>query len=153
MAYREDTGSLARAKRLDNGRLIVDATFTRSGVFKYYNADGSERLEYRPPSEVFSRKSMDSLALVPFTDLHPPVMVTAANSGQYTKGQVGEVIRRDGSHLAGKIAVNDAATIVKMDDGEAELSAGYECDLVTGSGITPEGERYDATQTNIVYNH
>jgi hypothetical protein len=125
MAYREDVGTLAKAKRLDNGRLIVDATFTRSGVFVYQNPDGSERLEYRPENEVFAKRSMDSLAMVPFTDLHPPTMVTAANSKLFAVGQVGELIRRDGQHLAGKIAVNDATTIAKMDDGEAELSCGY----------------------------
>lgn len=153
MAYREDIGTLARAKRLDNGRLIVDATFTRSGVFDYLNPDGTIRSEYRPESEVFAQKSMDSLALVPFTDLHPPVMVTASNAGEYTKGQVGEVIRRDGRHLVGKIAINDAATIAKMDGGEAELSCGYECVLVMGAGVSPDGVPYHATQTLIEYNH
>jgi hypothetical protein len=80
-------------------------------------------------------------------------MVTAANSKLFAVGQVGELIRRDGQHLAGKIAVNDATTIAKMDDGEAELSCGYECDLVMGAGVSPQGETYHATQTNILYNH
>jgi hypothetical protein len=153
LVYREDVGSLGRAVRLDNGRRIVDAYFTRSGVFEYLNPDGSIRREYRPPQEVFSKKSMDSLAMVPFTDLHPPVMVDARNAGHYTVGQVGENIRRDGDKLAGKIAINDGDTLAKMDAGECELSCGYDCDLIMGAGVTPEGEHFDATQTGIIYNH
>lgn len=153
MAYREDYGTLARAQRRDNGSLIVDATFTRSGVFLYYNADGSERWEYRPEEEVFKPESVRSLAMVPFTDLHPPTMVTASNAKQYAVGQVGENIRRDGTHLAGRIAVNVADVIAKMDAGENELSCGYECDLEMKPGITPDGKRYDAIQRNIMYNH
>lgn len=153
MAYREDIGTLAPARRLDDGRLIVDATFTRCGVFSYQNLDGSERLEYRPESEVFAPESVGSLALVPATDDHPPVMITAINAKQYAIGQVGENVRRDGRHLAGRLVVNDSAAVSKMDRGKRELSCGYDCDLEIAPGISPEGERYDAIQRNIVYNH
>lgn len=153
MAYREDIGTLQPAKRTDDGRLIVDALFGRTGVQTYYNADGSPRVEYRPPSEVFKPASMSSLAFVPVTDDHPPVMVSSSNSAEYTIGQVGENIRREGIHLAGRMTVNDATVVRKMDAGKREVSCGYDCDLVMQPGVTPEGERYDAMQTNIVYNH
>jgi hypothetical protein len=34
-----------------------------------------------------------------------------------------------------------------------ECSCGYDTDVVFEAGTTPEGEHYDAKQTNIVYNH
>lgn len=151
--YREDTGTLAPARRLDDGRVILDATMTRSGVFEYCNPDGTIRREYRPPAAVFEQSSMASLALVPVTDDHPPVMVTAANADEYTVGQVTEAIRRDGNHLAGRIVVNSASTIARMDAGKREISCGYHCDLDMVPGVSPEGEHFDTSQSNIRYNH
>lgn len=154
MAYREDIGSLAPARRLDDGRLIVDATLTRSGVFVYFDvATGGERREYRPPAEVQSKKSMDSLKMVPVTDDHPPTMINAENADKYAAGQVGENVRVDGIHLLAPLAINRAVLVKKMDRGKREVSCGYDCDLEMTAGVSPEGERYDAIQTNIVYNH
>lgn len=154
MAYREDTGTLAPARRLDDGRLIVEATLTRSGVFVYHDlATGAERREYRPPAEVTSKKSMDSLKMVPVTDDHPPTMINAENADRYAAGQVGENVRIDGIHLVAPLAINRAVLVKKMDRGKREVSCGYDCDLEMTAGISPDGEKYDAVQTNIMYNH
>lgn len=153
MAFRIDIGELSPPKRLDDGRLIVDARLTRTGVFVYRNLDGTERREYRPAQNVFDRASQDSFALVPVTNDHPPVMINADNARQYTVGQVSEGIRRDGNHLSARIVINDAATIRQMEAGKRDVSCGYACDLDETPGVSPEGERYDAVQTNIRGNH
>lgn len=153
MAFRYDTVKLGPPRRLDDGRLIVDATLTRTGVFVYRNPDGSERREYRAPDVVFKKDSLESLKLAPVTNGHPPVMVNAENAKTYTIGQVGESVRRDGNHVVATIVVNDAATIAEMERGKQETSCGYGCDLDETPGVSPDGERYDARQMNVTYNH
>src|SRR5882672_209067 len=111
MAYREDIGTLRPSRKLSDGRLIADGHLTRSGVFVYLEAGGKQRREYRPPDEVFHNDSLQSFALAPVTDDHPPVMLTADNAKQYAIGMVGESVRKDGDHVAATIVVFDASTI------------------------------------------
>lgn len=153
MVFRYDTVKLGPPRRLDDGRLILDATLTRTGIFVYRNPDGSLRKEYRGDAVVFAKDSLETLKLAPVTNGHPSVMVTAANAKQYVVGQVGESVRRDGDHVVATIVVNDAATISEMERGKQETSCGYACDLDETPGVTPDGERYDARQTNVIYNH
>ena len=51
------------------------------------------------------------------------------------------------------MVVMDAASIQNWKDGKRELSCGYESQIVFDAGTTPEGEAYDAIQTNIRGNH
>lgn len=151
MAFRRDTGTLAAPTRLPDGRLVVEATLTKPGVFPYRNADGSTRYEYRSPEEM--ARSRQSFALVPVTDDHPPVMLNATNAKHYTVGQVVEVRDGDDEHMVGKLVINDATTIAKMDNGKREVSNGYACELDETPGVSPEGVRYDVRQFNIRGNH
>ncbi len=154
MALRFDIGTLRPPKRMKNGMLRADGLLTRTGVFEYLNSDGSLRREYRPPEEVFHQDSMESFALAPFTDGHPPEVVTAENARKYAVGSIGELVRRDGrDHLAASVVVFDSQTIAKMEAGQVQLSCGYEVDLDETPGVTPEGERFDAIQRNIRGNH
>ena len=150
---RYDLGTLSASRTLPGGRLVVDAHLTRSGVFTYRNPDGSQRLEYRPPAEVFKADSLDSFAFAPVTNDHPPEMVDAKNAAKFSVGSVGETIRQDGDHVAAKLVINDATMIAAMRAGKRDVSCGYECDLVETPGVTPDGIRYDAIQTNIIGNH
>jgi hypothetical protein len=59
----------------------------------------------------------------------------------------------DGDHVAGRMVVHDEPTIAAMKAGKRQVSCGYECDLVEEPGVAPDGQRFDAYQTNIVYNH
>lgn len=152
-ALRIDVGTLAAPKQLPDGRMRADAHLTRAGVFEYRNPDGSIRRELRDPKQVFDAASLESLEAVPVTDNHPPAMVTAENAATYTRGQVGDTVRRDGDHIAAKITINDKALIDKMKAGVREVSCGYTCDIDNTPGIHPDYGRYDAVQTNIVYNH
>lgn len=131
----------------------VDAFLTRTGVFVYRNADGTERREYRPPEEVFHADALDSFAMVPVTDDHPSEMVTAANARTYAVGWTGETVRQDGNHVAASMVLFDGTTVSKADAGKREVSCGYTCELEETPGVTPDGEHYDAIQREIRGNH
>lgn len=151
--HRVDRGVLKKPEKLANGWLRADAHLTRTGVFIYRDASGKERREYRPPSEVFKADALKSFRHVPLTDEHPPGYLHAKNTRQYSRGAVGEV-REDGKFVAGELLVTDADLVTKLESGEArQVSCGYRCDLELTSGVSPEGERFDAIQRDIVGNH
>ena len=152
MAQRYDIGELKRPTRQPNGWLRVDGLLTRSGVFPYRNHDGSTRLEYRPADEVFKADSLESFALVPFTNDHPPVPLDATNTKAFAVGSIGENVRREGDHVRASILVTDEATASQMESGKVALSCGYSCDLDETPGEI-NGVRYDAVQRNIRGNH
>ena len=64
---------------------------------------------------------------------------------------------RDGDKTAGDIIVRKQSTIDKINadgpDALREISCGYDCELEMKPGTSPEGEKYDAIQRNIVINH
>ncbi len=149
-----DVGTLASPTKMANGWMRVDAFLTRSGVFTYRNPDGSTRREYRPDSEVFKTDSMDSLRSLPVTDNHPPALLDSSNTSEHMKGALESSIRKDGDKLSAGMLVTDGELVGKLERGDArEVSCGYVCDLEWAGGTSPNGERYDAVQRNIVYNH
>lgn len=152
---RIDLAELRPAMQMENGYLRCDGAFTRTGVFRYTNPDGTERREYRPPEEVFAPESLKSFGMVPVTDEHPPVFLNSTNTSRYQKGHTGENVRRsdDGDFMVGPIVVTDADLVKKIKDGKRELSNGYTVDLEWTPGVSPDGERYDAVQRNIRGNH
>lgn len=150
---RIDLGTLASPTRRADGTMVAQARITRTGVFTYRNADGSEHREYRPDSSVHDAKSLASFQLVPLTDDHPPMMLNASNARQYAVGAVGQDVRKDGDHVVATIVVHDKNTIAKMDAGKVFVSCGYDCELDETAGIAPNGEHYDAIQTHIAGNH
>lgn len=149
---RTDKSSNLKVTRLPGGRLVVDATLSRSGVFEYRDSAGNVRREYRAPEEVFSADSIASFELAPLTNDHPVEGVTEGNAKAVTVGAVGSVARQD-VNLVGRVAIFDEATLAAIEAGKHELSCGYLCDVLDEPGTTPEGERYDAVQRNIVGNH
>jgi hypothetical protein len=147
--FRLDVG---KAEKTSTGGLRVPAYVTRAGVFLYRNSDGTERREYRPPSEVFHTDSLKSIEDVPVTDLHQG-MVKAENYQSLAKGHLRDA-RRDGDFVAMTALLQDASLVGAVERGDRrEFSMGYECDLDCTPGTTPEGEHYDAIQENIRYNH
>ena len=153
MAVRYDTGTYSSSKTLTNGFLRADAYLTRPGVFEYRCGDGSIRRELRLPEEVFREDSIATLAMVPLTLEHSGGLLTAGNAREHTVGHVGDQIERADSLLRGRIMITDEAAVRAVESGEKrELSCGYECDLEETPG-TWEGQRYDAVQRRIRYNH
>jgi hypothetical protein len=150
---RSDFGALEKPQRTAAGFLRADGYFTRAGIFRYMNPDGTVRRELRHPREVFDAESVKSFALAPVTDDHPPTNITADNAREYTRGSVSENLKQDGNLMRGSMLVTDAALIAKMERGDSgEVSCGYTCDVELEAGVW-NGERYDAVQKNIRGNH
>lgn len=146
-------GRAGRVRRTQVGGVRVDARLTRIGVLPYTLADGSVRRELRHPDEVFNADSLATLQSAPVTDLaHHRALIGPHNWREAALGHA-ENIRSDSRYVEGELVINDAATAADVENGKlADISCGYECKL----DFTPgefEGERYDAIQRDIRYNH
>lgn len=153
MEFRIDAlGRVSNVKRTPQGGLEIPANLTRTGVFVYRQPDGSIRREYRPEDEVFNADSLSSLRGAPLTVGHPGI-VRAENWQQVSVGHVGDDVRKDSRFVAATTRVQSAPVVSQVERKELiELSCGYTCDLDHTSGEV-DGERYDAIQRNIRYNH
>jgi hypothetical protein len=150
---RFDFVPLGKATRDSRGYLKFDANLTRVGVLKYRNADGSIRRELRHPDEVFKSDSLATLGGATVTDLHPSEMLSPHNYKQYTVGDVSERIKNDGRFVTGTVTIKEDSMIQAIGKGDRrELSPGYRCTLDNTPGEY-NGEKYDAIQRNIIYNH
>jgi hypothetical protein len=173
LAYRADAGDVVSAdsaspdlvsriatcrldgafQRTPQGGLRASANLTRTGVLVYRNPDGTTRREYRPADEVFKADSLRTLEDAPVTDLHPSVMVDASNHGTLSRGHARDA-RQDGKFVAAGVIVQDASLVALVEKGDRkEISCGYRCRVDMTPGISPEGEKYDAVQRDITYNH
>jgi hypothetical protein len=153
MAIRFDRGELQKPLKMANGWLRLDGYLTRTGIFEYLKPDGSKRLEFRPPDEVFKADSLATFSMVPVTDDHPPVMLDASNTTEWARGAVSESVRQDGDKLRAALLITDASLVEKMERKDAcEVSCGYHCDMDETPG-EHQGQRYDAVQRNIRGNH
>lgn len=148
----------APRRTAEHGYLAATAVVARTGIQVYRGHEvGRPDLErvrvWRPEAEVFHEDAMRSFAHRPVTNDHPPVPVTSENWRKYAVGQVGDEVVRDGQHVKVPILLMDAGVIRDYEAGKRAISQGYSCELRWGSGTTPEGELYDATQTQIRANH
>jgi hypothetical protein len=142
------------ATTTEEGFLRVEGGVARTGVQAYTDKDGNTWREYRPADEVFSPESMDSFRLVILTEGHPTEMVTIDNVKDVYVGHGGEPRRTDDDIMATGFLITDADAIKSAKDGSAvELSAGYKADVLLEGGVSPDGEEFDAIQTNIRGNH
>lgn len=149
---RIDVGALDRFERTPSGGLRIPAFLTRVGVLTYRTPDGETMRELRPREEVLDAASIATLEDAPVTDLHPPGLVKPETWKEYAVGSV-RAARADGDRVAGDLLVLDADEIRRVEAGErVEVSCGYTCDLDRTPGMF-EGERYDAVQRRIRYNH
>lgn len=152
-AFRTDSAELAPLEMLPSGFARGEARLTRTGVFPYRFADGSERRELRHPDDVFDAKSVASLRMVPITDGHPDVDVTVENVRDLSCGTVGSSVTIDGQRfLRADICLTDPKVIEGVKNGRPEVSCGYWADIEEVEGEY-EGEKYDSRQRNITYNH
>jgi hypothetical protein len=147
MEMRFDTTPL-RATSTAEGFLRDSPILTRVGVFPYKRQDGTTRYELRPPDEVFHADTLASLQGIPITDGHPG-LVNARNAKQHTVGAVLSEGRQDGQNTVGDVVVHDTSPIAA---GKKDLSCGYTLTLDETPGNW-NGQRYDAVQRNIRYNH
>lgn len=152
---RFDAGSIGKLKRTPTGGVRVPGRVTRSGVFPYKRADGTTVREYRPADEVFHADSLASLADCAVTVAHPASgSVTPETFRRDAVGYVSGGGSREERFVAADLVVQDGDAIARIDTGDlVELSCGYACRLDMTPGVTPDGERYDAVQRGITYNH
>ena len=149
-------GSVRKTK---DGYLVADARIARTGIQIYSGQEigvpsMAQVRVYRPPSEVFSKKAMQSLANMPITLTHPPQMVDAKSWKEYAVGHTGDEVARDGEFVRVPLVLMDSKAVDAYQRyGVSELSVGYGTELKWGKGRTPAGEIYDAKQTAIRGNH
>jgi hypothetical protein len=153
---RLDASSL---KEMPDGSLRVTGQLTQPGILSYLNPDGSERKEYRPPSEVFSKDAMATFAGTTLTINHPRAadgnrLVTPATFKSVTIGHVGDNVREDAGVVAADLYIKEEGAIRAVRAGHVKhISLGYKVDYDPTPGTTPEGARYDGVQRNIRGNH
>lgn len=153
-----DRAPLEKIRRLADGRIAAVAKFARSGTLRYNGHEvGRPDLQtvtvYRPEDEVFSAAAMASFAHKAVTLGHPSGSVTADNWAALSKGWTEGKVARDGEFIEIPLMLADKAAVAAFDAGTKELSAGYECELVWGDVVTPDGQRAQATQRRIRGNH
>ena len=154
MSYRIDrTGGVKGTRRTTQGGLIVDAFLTRTGVLNYQQPDGSTVRELRPPEEVFREDSLATLTNAPLVVGHPAGGVNPGNWRELAVGHVDGEVTYTPKYVRADLRIMDQSTIDKVESKQiVELSCGYRCD-VEQTGGEWQGERYDAIQRSIVYDH
>lgn len=153
-----DAVTVAGTRRRDDGYLVADARIARTGIQNYLGwevgkPDMAQVRVYRPGSEVFSDATLKSAAHRPVTNDHPDEQVTSKNWKDVAVGQTGDEVSGEGIFIRVPLMVSDEKTILAIEGGKQELSAGYTCDLDWTAGTTPTGDEYDAIQKNIRLNH
>src|SRR5262245_22069050 len=142
----------------DDGYLTAEPRIARIGIqiYKGYEVGRPDKEEvrvYRPPDEVFSKRSMKSLAHRPITLNHPFTKVDSTNWKELAVGHSSEPVARDGEFVRVPLVLMDAHAIAEAQTGRSQLSVGYGADLKWEPGQTPDGQPYDAMQQNIRANH
>ena len=160
---RFDVSTLGKFAKTPTGGIRIPGNISRTGIQIYRDEKGNTIREYRSPEEVFRAETLASVKLAAVTDGHPKA--GAVNTENYKQLAVGIVtekdplahVKVDGSQdefVQSDLIVTDAAAIRDIESGKkTELSAGYEAEVIFEAGVTPQGERYDAVQRNIVINH
>lgn len=150
---RFDFGTVGSATRTQVGGIRVKARLARTGILEYRFPDGSVRRELRLPEEVFKADSLATLEDATVTDLnHHRGLLNARNWKDATLGHA-RGIRRDGQYVAGDLVIHDAKTAADVETRKlSDISCGYRCDLEWTEG-EHDGQRFDAIQRNIKYNH
>ena len=136
-----------KAVKTEEGFIKDCPVIGRTGILTYAQPDGTIRTEYRPPEEAFAEDSLRSIEAKPITIGHHG-LVTSGNAKQIKPvGTVLSKAKQDGDNIRADVV------IYNLDCNERDLSCGYSLDLDETPGVTPSGERYDAVQRNIRYNH
>ena len=141
-----------------DGYLVANPRVSRTGIQLYRGSevgrpDMDEVRVYRPETEVFSTAAMSSLAHRPITLDHPDTKVDASNWRKLAVGKSDGDVARDGDFIRVPLVLMDSHAIHAAQSGKSQLSVGYGAKLVWEDGLTPDGQPYDAMQTEIRANH
>lgn len=139
-------------RKTEWGFVIDSPIIARTGI-QLYKRDGKWIKEYRPPEEVFAKESLVTFEGAPITITHPSLPVSSKNASGQVVGAILGTPWRDGDYLRANVVLHDQKAIDLVESGKMqELSVGYSLNT-TGSGMTPDGIKYDAKQINIRCNH
>ena len=140
---------------------VKNNPISKTGVFQYLGKNISETLEpeeiynvYRPESSLNNPETINSFKLVPWIPYHEMLgdgFTPAENVG--VEGTTGEQVYYKDGTLYGNIKVYGQKLAAMIQDGVKELSLGFRCGWKIESGITPNGEKYDVIQEQILGNH
>ena len=144
---------LTSVERTDEGYLRITAPIAKCSIYTYRLDDGTIQREYVPPTTLFSQDSIDTLKLKPVTNNHPKSFVKSDSFKNLSIGVVGESIVQDRDKLVATFIISSQDGIDAVDSGKNQLSPAYTCEVLQQSGITPDGQHYDAVQINRRYNH
>lgn len=108
---------------------------------------------YRPADEVFNSESLATYEDADVTDGHPDDMVTAQSFKDVSLGHSTGPGRADGDYVVCDIILKDAQAIDKVEQGTANLSAGYRARYDYEPGTTQDGQNYEFVQRDIRINH
>ena len=138
----------------DTGFISGAVLATKIGVFNYMDSATGETIrELRSPEHVFNPDSMQSLMNKTWTNNHPPVKVNKKNVKKFGTGFLhGKVSVHNDEFLKSEFTIQDEQNINDYNSGKIGVSCGYDCTLIKSPGIW-KGQKYDAIQTKIKYNH
>lgn len=144
----------------DEGFLRVPGIVAKTGTQDYLRRelglDGNPDdivTVYRPEEEVFNDASLESYDGADITVKHPGELVNSKNYKQTTVGIVKGKATRDGDFVVANLLIKDHDAIQAVNDGMAELSAGYTAEYVMQDGETESGQKYQYLQRGIKINH
>ena len=106
---------------------------------------------YRPPEQVFDPRTIASGEGKTITLFHPPDFVGPENYRDFARGHIqnvhkgSEALESGEWPLVADLLVTDVGAIQAIDNGQRELSCGYEYDLGREGNVL--------VQTNIIINH
>src|ERR1017187_5350223 len=157
---RFDVNPIGKLTKTPTGGARIPANIARTGLQTYFDERGNKIVEYRSPDEVFSQKTLDSIALAAVTVGHQG-LITPENFKTHSVGMASEKapgrVKIDGvadEFVSQDLIVNDGPTLRRVDTGDlCETSAGYTAKVIMRPGTTPDGQHYDAIQTDIEFNH
>lgn len=142
------------------GNLRVNAVIARIGVQIYYDQEGNEIKEFRPPDEV--QNSVASLSDLPITVDHPEKPVTPQNYKEFGKGHTSPC-RYDEGLIKTRLNIMEQDAVKVALSTHRQLSVGYTCILDWTPGVWVDefgvmGEKgksyeYDCIQRDIKGNH
>lgn len=142
------------SKKTPEGYLIARATIARTGVF-YYASTG--KYEAKLPKDLFDPVSLQTLKNALVVDEHPNTfkgLLDSKTATNYTKGfSIDEPKIINNKELEITIKFIDVDLIDEIETGKKNyISLGMSIDLIDENGVF-EGQKYQAKQTNIRYNH
>lgn len=149
-----DRADISKTRITEDGFLVTRAKALRAGIQSYHTSelglDGDKVVKvFRPESSVFDAASLQSLSHAPVTMGHPGEAVTADNWNELAVGEVSTDVMRDGEFAALPLILKDQKAIKAVQDGTAELSAGYIAPLMCAE----DGADYDYVMGSPKYNH